>query len=175
MNHIFFDKPVFVDDETHPLFSHLLEQAEYLRGVLLADEAYRFDEDFDASLIDPYGTGTLHFWRGVVETAASLYMRPAGNYTYPYCELKGSYPFLKKFLDFLEENLAVQGMVIQGNPRAKLDADGKLDWQIKGGFIRLRGTLARDTVALLYRGARVRREKYSSMANTMWAWESKKQ
>src|SRR6266540_4018016 len=92
--------PTNMDD---PQFKVMLEQSWYLKGAMLADAEYRMEPTFDPTEIEPQGTGTEAFWRGVLDTVGTVHMRAGGVYTYPRVELKGSYPFLKAFLNFLEE------------------------------------------------------------------------
>src|SRR5689334_14458388 len=103
----------------------LIEQTEYLLGVLYADPEHRKDGDLDRNIgdeIDAHGTGTAAFWRGVLETAGRLALYPKkpreNEPRYPRIELEGSYRFLRKFLDFLEESCAPQcGLMFSGGAK----------------------------------------------------------
>ena len=97
--------PAYADT---PENKRMVEQCEYLRGVLFADKEHRMDKDLSRDIgkeIDPYGTGTQHFWRGLVETGGYIALESAGNYASPQFVLKGGYRLLRRFLDFVEEEL----------------------------------------------------------------------
>src|SRR5260370_39931336 len=112
---MFFERPFFPTDETDPNFKRKLEEAWYLQGVLLSDEAYRLDKDFNPKLIDPYGTGTKAFWRGVLESAGSIRMDTAGGggRIYPFVGLKPSHARLTVFLQCVEEELGTRLPLVQ--------------------------------------------------------------
>jgi hypothetical protein len=158
-----------------PHFRELCEQHWYLKGCLLADDEFRMNPNFDRAEIDTYGNGTQDFWRGVIETAGTFRMTGA-RYRYPHIELKGSHAFLTVFLEFLEEQLGarvLQPWNLTGKP-AKFDFDGKLDWQIKGEFIRLNNERARELGRLMYIDRSVGREFQRHTADEMVNWVSRK-
>ena len=170
---MFFERPFFPTDETDPNFKRKLEEAWYLQGVLLSDEAYRLDKDFNPKLIDPYGTGTKAFWRGVLESAGAIRMDTAGGggRIYPFVGLKASHAFLTVFLAFLEEELGTRFPLVQGEVQSAFDADGKLAWQAMGDFVKMKSTQARDVVRLLYLGDTVGRDKPRRLADGIVTWE----
>ena len=142
-------------DSTDKEFAALMEQNSYLEGVLWADKAHRLDLDSSRDVsteIDAYGTGNKHFWRGVLETAGSLTDYANGNY-YPRMELKGSYSFLIKFVDFLQEEMEREGMGMYW-----IETDEKLRFMASGGKVRITGARAQDVVRLLYLGVAVARD-----------------
>lgn len=164
-------------DET-PETKLMIEQCEYLRGVLFADKENRMDKDLSRDIgkeIDPYGTGTQHFWRGLIETGGYIALESAGNYASPQLVLKGGYRLLRRFLDFVEEELGPRSPAPRMlGAEVKWDADGKLDFQARGGFISLGGTRAQEVVNLLYAGATISRDTYRYRANRIFHWVSKK-
>ena len=158
-------------NQQDPAFKPLMEQCEYLRGVLYADKEHRMDMDLSRDIgkeIEPYGTGTQHFWRGVVDTGG--YIASEGSYQYPQFELKGGYRFLRKFLDFCEESLAPG--ILGG--QFKWDADGNLEFQAMGNCISLNGTRAQEVVRLLYVGAVIGREAFRQRADRIIQWVPKR-
>lgn len=160
-----------LDDEQHPLFLKLREQEQYLMGVLWADQDLRLNPAVDASAIDPFGTGTKAFWRGLLETAGSIRMDSAGgrDYSHPHVSLKAAYTILVKFLAFLQEEICTRNHI-----QWQWDDDGKLDWQTKGGFIRVTGQKAQDIIRVLYLGESVGRESARNTADRIVAWSSGK-
>jgi hypothetical protein len=114
-----------------------VEQADYLEGVLWSDADHRLDMDPARDVgreIDAYGTGTAAFWRGVLETAGHITIMGRGNgYKYPRVELAGSYSFLCKFLDFIQEEMESQGQTWQW------DVDGKLRSMASRNHFRVTG------------------------------------
>lgn len=163
----------YPDNHKDPSFQPMVEQTEYLRGVLYADKEHRLDSDLTRDIgseIDPYGTGSKHFWRGVIESAGYVQIESAGRYDYPQFELKGGYNFLKKFLAFLEEEFAPCAPV----PGVKFDFDGKLDWQARGGFVKLRGLRVQELVKALYLGASVSRASFRGKADRIVQWLPKR-
>jgi hypothetical protein len=175
---MFFRPPSVPRDDSDPDFKQKLEEHWYFKGVLLADPAYRKDPDFDARLIDPYtGTGTEAFWRGVLETAGSIRVDKAGggDLCYPHVELHGAYPFVSAFLAFLKEKLTphihLAGQVVA----LDLDFKGKLDWQTKGGFIKIRGKLAQEIIRLLYVGQTIGMETPRRTADAIVQWSARYQ
>jgi hypothetical protein len=160
-------------DYKDPAFKPMVEQTEYLLGVLYADKEHRLDMDLTRDIgseIDPYGTGSQHFWRGVVDTGGYIAVEGAGRYEYPQFELKGGYRFLRKFLDFCEETLAPRSLGSQ----FKWDADGKLEFQAMGNFISLGGGRAQEVVRLLYVGAVISRDTFRQRANRIVQWLPKR-
>lgn len=168
-----FERPFFPTDETDPDFKRKLEASWYLLGVQLADQTYRLDKNFNPKLIDPYGTGTKAFWRGILETAGAIRLDAGGggDRKYPYVGLKASHAFLTVFLAFLEEELGTRLPLAQGEVRSSFDFDGKLAWQAMGDFIWMKGTQARDVVRLLYLGETVGRDKPRRLADAIVTWE----
>jgi len=155
-------------DSTDKEFAAIMEQNSYLEGVLWADKAHRLDLDSSRDVsteIDAYGTGNKHFWRGVLETAGSLNDYANGNYSYPRIELKGSYCFLLKFVDFMKEEMEQDGLGMYW-----IDADEKLRFMASGGKVRLTGTMAQHVVKTLYTDATVSRESFGERINRIWSW-----
>jgi hypothetical protein len=156
-------------DPTDKAFDAVIEQNSYLEGVLWADKAHRLDLDSSRDVsteIDAYGTGNKHFWRGVLETAGSLNDYANGNY-YPRMELKGSYSFLIKFVDFLQEEMAREGMGMHW-----IETDEKLRFMASGGKVRFSGEMAQHAVKILYADANVTRESFGERVNRIWSWTS---
>jgi len=166
--------------ETPEAVDVLIEQNEYLRGVLYSDVKHRLDMNYDRDIaqeIDPYGTSTRHFWRGVVETVGRIGMQglnqreidmglQGAGYTYPRFELRGSYRFLRMFLDHIEENVAVAGM--------SFDDTGKLNFACGGNILRLSGYKAQDVVKHLYQDHTVSRESVRTIVDVVLTWTGKK-
>jgi hypothetical protein len=129
--------------------------------------------DFDRKLIDPFGTGTKAFWRGVLESAGAIRLDAAGggDRKYPKVKLKGSHAFLTVFLEFLEEELSIPSLLANGKAKPKFDFDGKLAWQAMGGYLDFRPVQSRDIVRLLYIGETVGQESSRCMADRIVTWE----
>ena len=166
-------KPIYPDNDKDPNFRALVEQAEYLLGVLYGDEAHRKDNDLARDIgneIDPYGPGTRDFWRGVVETGGYMKVEPAGRYEYPRFRLEGGYKLLRKFLDFCEQELAPRALGLG----MRWDADGKLNHQAMGCCIRLGSQQTQEVVRLLYLGATVSRDSFRLEADRIVQWVSKR-
>jgi len=141
--------------------------------VLYGDKEQRLDQNPARDIgneIDPYGTGTRHFWRGVLETGGYIAVEAAGRYAYPQFKLEGGYRFLRKFLDFCEEELAPRAVGSQ----FKWDADGKLDFQAMGGFVSVGGARAQEVVRVLYLGAVISRDTYRHRADRIVQWVPKR-
>ena len=157
-------------------YSLLIEQNEYLSGALYADEDHRMDMDPTRDVskeIDAYGTGSKAFWRGVIETAGNIAIhggmkkfQKTDAYTYPRLKLSGSYAFLKKLLDFLEEELGERGR--------PWDVNGKLAFQCSGGGLEFTGRTAQDVVRVLYMGQSVARESSRRIVHRIIAWQPKR-
>lgn len=158
---------VRLDDEQHPLFHKLGEQEQYLRGLLWADEDIRLDPAVDASAIDPFGTGTKAFWRGFLEGAGTITLKKAGgrDYAYPLVSVRASYAILVKLLAFMQEEVCDRNRVPW-----PWDADGKFEWQAKGGFLNFTGEKAADAVRVLYIGETVGRESARRVADAIVQW-----
>ncbi|WP_321471090.1 hypothetical protein [uncultured Paludibaculum sp.] len=123
----------------------LLEQADYLEGVLWADPARRLDNQVDPDDIDPWGTGTAAFWRGLIESAGYIALLTNDQRTYPRLELRASWPVLSKMLEFLQEE------VNQANGlKWDWDEGGKFQWQAGGGRVRVCGVKAQEAIRALY-------------------------
>jgi len=159
-------------EETAKCYAAQLEQTEYLAGVLWTDRAHRLDKDSSRNIsaeIDPYGTCTKAFWRGVIEVAGRIYESPSGDYTYPQLELEGSYAFLLKFVDFLKEEMEREGMGMHWS-----ETDRKLRFAASGGKLRLTGVRAQQAVRVLYLGAIVGRDSYRHRADSILQWTQKR-
>jgi len=156
-----------LDDEQHPLFQKLGEQEQYLEGVLWADPDLRLNPAVEAADIDPYGTGTKAFWRGFLEGAGTITLKRAGgrDYEYPLVSVKASYGILAKLLAFMQEEVCDRNHVPW-----PWDADGKFEWQAKGGFLNLTGEKAADIIRILYIGETVGRESVRQMADRIVQW-----
>lgn len=132
----------------------LVEQTEYLEGVLWSDPALRLDPEVDPSDIDMYGTGTPAFWRGLIESSGYVGLcRGSSDRKYPRVELKASYGVLCKFLDFLQEELQPSLSQILAGTHAyqqQWDTDGKLMHMAGGGLVRVTGVKAQDVCRVLY-------------------------
>jgi hypothetical protein len=165
---IFSKRPIHPDDREHPQAALMREQAQYLWGVLLADSEFREDRDCDVSLIDPYGTGTKAFWRGFLESCGKITVKASGgaDREYPLVSVtKVSYQILVKFLAFMQEEVYTRN-----GCEWQWDADGKLEWQAKGRFLRISGQKAQDVVRVLYIGETVGRESARRMADRIVQW-----
>jgi len=159
-------KPVLDIDDTHPQAALIRELNDYTWGVLLADqEEFLKDPHCDVALIDPFGTGTKAFWRGLLETAGFIGMDKAKQYEYPRVSLKASYPIVAKFLAFMQEEVHTRNGVTWD-----WDDDGKLAWQSMGGWLRITGQKAQDVVRVLYLGETVGRESARHMADRIVQW-----
>ena len=168
-------KPVLDIDDGHPQAGLIREMNDYLWGVQLADqEEFLEDPDCNVALIDPYGTGTKAFWRGLLETAerGNITMKRSGggDREYPHIYLKASYPIVKRFLEFLQEEINTRNDVSWD-----WDDEGKLAWQALGGWLRITGQKAQDVVRVLYIGETVGRESARHMADRIVQWTSRKQ
>ncbi len=142
------------------------ERLQYLDGVLMADEDFRLNEQADATKIDPFGTGTKAFWRGMLEAGGTV--TPHGHtseHVYPRIELKAAYQILVKFLAFMQEEICTRN----GIPWA-WDEGEKLEWQAKGRFIRVSGQKAQDIVRVLYLGENVGRSSVRHKADQIVQW-----
>ena len=145
----------------------LCEQTDYLEGVLWADKAHRMDADPSRDVsneIDPYGTGTKAFWRGVLETAGYIGLK-GGDRQYPRVELAGSYSFLGKFVEFLAEELA--GNVYWA------ESWEQLRFAASGGRVRISGTRAQDVCRLLYVGQEIGQDTIRQRVDAILIWTGK--
>jgi hypothetical protein len=168
-------KTVLDIDDGHPQAALIREQNDYLWGVKLADqEEFLEDPDSNVALIDPYGTGTKAFWRGLFETAErgniTIKKSGGGDREYPMVYLKASHGILTKFLAFMQEEVYTRNGITWD-----WDDDGKLAWQAIGGFLRITGQKAQDVVRVLYIGETVGRESARHMADRIVAWTSRRQ
>lgn len=161
-------RPVALPTEEQTL--RLMEQTDYLEGVLWSDPDLRMNKLLDAErAIDPYSTGTKAFWRGVLETAGYIAMSSSGLRAYPRVEMRGSYSFLTKFLAFLQEEIHTRNGV-----QWAWDADGKLAFQALGQFIRVTGLKAQEVARVLYVGQRVGRESTRHVVDNILGWTGRK-
>jgi hypothetical protein len=154
--------------KTDPNHSSLFEQTEYLRGVLYANADHRLDCDPERDIgkeIDPCAGGTTHFWRGVLEAGGTINVYETHGYSYPRVYLKGSYRFLRKFLDFIEEECKFPGM-----EWVKVDHDGKLNFQCSGGILRLQARLAQKVIQALYRDATIGQASIRKKVDKIFLW-----
>jgi hypothetical protein len=145
-----------------------MEQAQYVEGVLWADKAHRMDMDPERNVsheIDPYGTCSKHFWRGVLESAGYVALA-SGR---PRLALAGSYSFLIKFCNFLKEEMesAGQGMAWQA-------ADADLRFQAIDQKLAMNGRRAQEVCRVLYVGAEISLDSISHVVDEILAWGPKK-
>lgn len=150
----------------------LCEQGDYLEGVLWADPAHRLDMDATRNVsdeIDAFSTGTKAFWRGVLETAGYVGMNSStwnggqpGGRAYPRLELKGSYNFLLKFVDFLAEEMT-------GNI-AWPETDAHLRFAASGNQIKLAGSRAQDAIRALYAGQEIGLDSIRARVDEILVW-----
>lgn len=161
-------RPVVMPTETQ--INRLLEQTDYLEGVLWADPELRLDKALDAGAeIDMYGTGTKAFWRGLLETSGYMGVASCGDRAYPRIELRASHSILTKFLAFLQEEIHTrQGIAWPW------DADGKLAFQALGEFVRVTGQKAQDICRCLYVDQTVGRTSARQSADKIMAWAGRK-
>jgi hypothetical protein len=145
------------------------ERNEYLEGVLWSDKDLRMDRGVDADAIDPFGTGTKAFWRGLLEGAGSMSIGASGPRSYPRIELQATYAVLGKFLQFLQEEIHTRRGV-----EWAWDEEGKLEWQARGEFLRVTGKKAQDIVRVLYLDQTVGRQSVRHVADKIIAWSGRK-
>jgi hypothetical protein len=149
----------------HNVADQVAEPLDYLEGVLWADPAHRLDMDPARNVsreIDPWGTGTKAFWRGVLESAGYIGLNGAGDRQYPRLELAGSYHFLLKFVDFLAEELA--------DNLAWPDTDKKLRFAASGGRLRLSAARAQDAIRALYVGETIGQDSVRARVDSILVW-----
>jgi hypothetical protein len=151
-------------------FQPLMEQTEYLRGVLCADKEVRLCKDLDPGTLDPYGTGNRNFWRGMLEAGGRIAVYASqGDRAYPRVELKASLVVLTSFLAFLQEEIYTRkGLQWQW------DADGKLAWQALGEFLRFTGQKAQDIIRVLYLGCSVSQDSCRGTAEQILQWTTRR-
>jgi hypothetical protein len=109
--------------------------------------------------IDQYGTCSRHFWRGVIDTAGNFNMYESNGYAYVRVQLNACYYFLKKFLDFLIEELG-----------RDIDPEGKLLFMCSGGRLMFSGQLAQRIAVLLYQDCHVARASSERKADVAMTW-----
>jgi hypothetical protein len=142
----------------------LLEQTEYLEGVLWSDPMHRLDKDAGRDVsreIDPYGTCTKAFWRAVLETAGYIALTVSGERKYPRITLGGCYSFLLKFVDFLHEEM---------DPMVWADTDAKLRFMVSGGQLRITGVRAQDVCRVLYMGQEIGLDSIRHKVDEILMW-----
>lgn len=147
-----------------PDYDALMEQSEYLNGVLWSDKAHRMDMDSDRDVgkeIDRYGSCSRHFWRGVLDAGGYVSMKESRTGTAnPLVHLNGSYCFLAKFHQHLVEEL--------GKPL--VDPEGKLLFQCSANKMMMSGALAKAVIVHLYAGARVTATSNQFKADLCMTW-----
>jgi len=163
-------------ESTAPNFRALNEQTEYLRGALFAD--VRMDEDLDPALIDPYGTGNQHFWRGFIEACAivEMYPKPKASYipvqgpTYPHVEFKASHAVLVKFIAFLQEEIHTRQGI-----QWKWDDDGKIESRARRESFCATSRKGQEVVRVLYLNSTVSKNSYAQAADRIVQWVPRRQ
>jgi hypothetical protein len=128
------------------------EQIDYLEGVLWSDTARRLNASVDTSEIDgQHGTHTAAFWRGLVEAGGTISIASNGtDRRYPRVELRGCYPVLSKFLDYLGDALQPAVMAILAGAPMDWDEQGKFRTMASSGYLRITGRKAQDVCRVLY-------------------------
>ncbi|MGO9262718.1 MAG: hypothetical protein ACLQU1_41540 [Bryobacteraceae bacterium] len=158
-------------EDTAPNFGQILEQTEYLRGMLFADSA-ELHVDLDPNLIDRFGTGNRDFWRGFIEASGIVKMYPetppyipVQGPTYPRVQFKATYGMLTKFLAFLQEEIHTRQGI-----QWKWDADGQQESRARGGTFRVTGQKGQEVVRVLYLGCSVSKESFREEADQIVQW-----
>jgi hypothetical protein len=148
-----------------PDHERMIEQTEYLRGVLYADMAVTAE---DMLALDPWGNtfGTAAFWRGVIEHTGRmrLYNSSKPELETPVVSMTGTYALLIEFILWLR----VQATATSTGYLFDWD---KLDASCSRGTVKVTGQRAQHIVRWLYTNAWVSTTSQQQSVNDILRWK----